>query len=255
MKTKTYLAIAVLALLLIFSLVAVNAGKPAPICQKMLIPAYFYPGPLWDQAIAGAPVVDVMVMNPASGPGVIQDPNYANAIDNSQAAGIKVIGYVHTSYSARDINVVKSEIDLYKTWYGVDGIFLDQVSSSGANLAYYQELADYIRATSGTYVALNPGTIPDEGYISIGDTTIIFEGTYITYKSWTAPSWVNNYAASKMTSLVYDTASVKDMNSAIRKSTKIKTGNVYITKDVLPNPWDTLPSYWNAELSAINKGC
>lgn len=250
------MTVTVLIALVLVSAMAV-AAKPAKavLCQKMFIPAYFYPGSLWDQADAGAPIVDVMIMNPASGPGTSIDSNYVAAVGNARAAGIKVIGYVHTSYGARDINVVKSEVDLYKLWYGVDGIFLDEVSSSAADLAYYQEAANYIRATAGTYVALNPGVVPDESYISIGDTTVIFENTYNVYRTWSPPSWVNNYAASKFTHLVHATSSNNNMKKAISWSKSRNAGNVYVTNDVLPNPWDTLPSYWNSELTQINAGC
>ena len=29
------------------------------------------------------------------------------------------------------------------------------------------------------------------------------------------------------------------------------TGGIYITNDVMNNPWDTLPSYWQAEVDAV----
>ena len=29
-------------------------------------------------------------------------------------------------------------------------------------------------------------------------------------------------------------------------------GYLYITNDILTNPWDTLPQYWNAEVSAVS---
>jgi len=247
---------ALLAALFVTLVAAKSPPAKAVLCQKMFIPAYFYPGSLWTQATSGAPVVDVMIMNPASGPGTSQNPDYVTAVNNAKAAGIKVIGYVHTSYGSRDIDVVKGEIDLYKQWYGVNGIFLDEVSSSASDLPYYQNVSDYIRSTNGTYVALNPGTVPDQGYVSLGDTTVIFEGSYNTYKTWSAPSWVFNYPASKFTHLVYATSTSKNMKDAILTRSKNRNaGYVYVTNDVLPNPWDTLPSYWSTELSYINQGC
>ncbi len=252
---KTVLKCALLVALFVFLVACKSAGAKAVLCQKMLIPAYFYPGSLWTQATAGAPIVDVMIMNPASGPGTSQNSDYVAAVNNAKAAGIKVIGYVHTSYGARDIDVVKGEVDLYKQWYGVSGIFLDEVSSGAAELPYYQNVSAYIRSTNGTYVALNPGVVPDQGYISIGDTTTIFEGTYNTYKTWSAPRWVSRYPASKFTHLVYATSSSSNMKSAITRSKNNRAGYVYVTNDVLPNPWDTLPSYWSSELNQINNGC
>ena len=227
----------------------------AAFCQKMFIPAYFYPGPLWDQAKAGAPTVGTMIMNPASGPGASSNPDYVAAVNKAQAARIKVIGYAHTSYGARAATEVKAEIDAYKAWYGVSGIFLDEVSSDAALIPYYQDLADYIRATPGTFVALNPGTIPAQGYMSVGDTVVVFEGTYNTYKNWSAPAWAGQYPASKFVHLVYATSGNTQMKNAINWSRNRFGGNVYVTHDVLPNPWDLLPSYWSSELTQINKSC
>jgi hypothetical protein len=253
---KALIKCALLVALAVFLVAAKSPPAKAVLCQKMLIPAYFYPGSLWTQATAGAPIVDVMIMNPASGPGASQNSDYVTAVNNAKAAGIKVIGYVHTSYSQRDIDTVKGEIDLYKQWYNVSGIFLDEVNSSAAALLYYQNVSDYIKAASGTFVAMNPGTVPDQGYINISDTTVIFEGTYNTFKTWSAPSWVTSYPASKFTHLVYATSSKNNMKSAITRSKNNRGGYVYVTNDVLPNPWDTLPSaYWSTELTEINNGC
>ncbi len=252
---KNLSVIIAIAALLGASAPVVTPTAKAAFCQKMFIPAYFYPGPLWNQAIAGAPTVGTMIMNPASGPGTAQNSDYVAAVNNALAAGIKVIGYAHTSYGSRDAAVVKSEIDAYKTWYGVSGIFLDEVSSDAALIPYYQDLADYIRAMPGTFVALNPGTIPAQGYMSVGDTVVVFEGTYNTYKNWSAPAWAAQYPAGKFVHLVYATSGATKMKNSINWSRNRFGGNVYVTHDVLPNPWDLLPSYWSAELTQINKSC
>ncbi len=236
-------------------LLTILSGIPTAgaFCQRMFIPAYFYPGSLWNQATSGAPTVEIMVMNPASGPGTSQDQNYVNAVNNSLAAGIKVLGYVYTSYGARDPAVVKSEIDLYKTWYNVSGIFLDEASSNIADVQYYQDLANYTRNTSGTFVALNPGTIPAEEYIIIGNTTVVFEGSYNTYKTWAPPNWVFNYSSYKFTHLVYSTSTSTKMKDAINRAQTNNSHYVYVTNDSLPNPWDTLPSYWSSELTKLQQ--
>lgn len=252
---KTVLVALFTALLLVSALAVAAKPAKAVLCQKMFIPAYFYPGSLWDQATAGAPVVDVMIMNPASGPGTSQDSNYVTAVQNARDAGIKVIGYVHTTYGQRNIDTVKGEVDTYLGWYNISGIFFDEVNSSAAGIPYYQNVSDYVKATAAPYVALNPGVVPDQGYINISDTTVIFENTYSVYRTWSPPSWVNEYAASKFTHLVHATAGTNNMKKAISSSKSRNAGNVYVTNDLLPNPWDTLPSYWSSELTQINNGC
>lgn len=224
----------------------------AVVCQKMSIPAYFYPGPLWTQAISGAPKVEIMILNPSNGPGTNQDPNYVKAVNSAKAAGIKVVGYVYTSYAERDMDTVKSDIDAYKRWYDVSGIFLDEVSSSVEKLAYYQKISKHIKSGRGTFVAMNPGVVPARGYITISDTTVIFEDTYVAYTTWKPPSWVSNYPATKFTHLVYGVSSPKDIQDVISRSKSRNARYVYATNDTLPNPWDTLPSSWSTELKAIN---
>lgn len=232
-------------------------GAAATFCQKMFIPAYFYPGALWNQAIAGAPIVDVMVMNPNSGPGTSQNSDYVTAVQNARNAGIKVLGYVHTTYSQRSAATVKMEMDNYTQWYNVSGFFIDETNSSAAAIPYYADLRNYSQQIlPGAYMSLNPGTAPNPGYANISDNLVIFEGTYNTYKTWTAPSWVNSFAASKFTHLVHATTTQSNMKKAVdRAHLTTRGGKVYVTNDVLPNPWDTLPSYWSAELTRINSSC
>lgn len=247
--------IVIVALLGAYAPIVTPTVVKAAFCGSMVIPAYFYPGQLWDQATAGAPTVGTMIMNPASGPGASSNSDYVAAVSKAQTAGIKVIGYVHTSYGLRDAAVVKSEIDAYKSWYGVSGIFLDEVASGAAIIPYYQDLADYIRATAGALVMLNPGTIPAEGYMNVGDVVVVFEGTYNTYKTWVKPSWTANYPAAKFAHLVYAASGSSAMRNAIKWSHQRNAGNVYVTNDVLSNPWDSLPAYWSTELNELKKSC
>lgn len=254
-RGKNLSAIIAIAALLGALAPVVSPTAKAAFCESMVIPAYFYPGALWDQATAGAPTVGTMIMNPASGPGASANSDYVAAVSKAQAAGVKVIGYVHTSYGARATVEVKAEIDAYKVLYGVSGIFLDEVASDGALLPYYQDLADYIRATAGAFVMLNPGTIPAESYMNVGDVVVVFEGTYNTYKTWVKPSWVNNYPASKFAHLVHAASGTTAMRNVVKWAHQRNAGNVYVTNDVLPNPWDSLPTYWSAELSELTKSC
>jgi len=56
--------------------------------QDTLVPAYFYPGPLWDQMIsAGAGII---IANPNSGPGSSYDPSYGTYINKTRKVPIDV---------------------------------------------------------------------------------------------------------------------------------------------------------------------
>lgn len=196
-----------------------------------------------------------MIMNPDSGPGASQDANYASAAASAQQAGIAVLGYVSTSYGARPVLEVENDINTYKSWYGVDGIFLDEVHSDAAWLPYYTTLAACIRAGQGGFVMLNPGMAPAEGYVKLADTTIVFEDSYAVYKGWKPPSWMYKYPAGKFTHLVHTAINATQLTRAIALSRSRNAGMIYITNDILANPWDSLPSYWATELSALTAKC
>ena len=81
----------------------------------------------------------------------------------------------------------------YKAWYGVTNIFLDEVSSGSGQLAYYRQLADYVHSVNpGSAVMLNPGTYPDQQYMSVGDIVMVFENTYASYVNLQVPSWARS---------------------------------------------------------------
>lgn len=221
--------------------------------KKMIVPAYFYPtaSSPWNQLTAAAGV-EIAIMNPGSGPGGASDPSYASAVNKAKSSGVKVIGYVATTYGAKPIASVKSEIDKYFSWYAVDGIFIDEAeyrATETADIPYYQQIYSYIKSkNAAARVVTNPGTIPDERFVAgnIADMVVIFEGSYDQYKLWSAPAWVANYPPQKFGHLVYQTsrANVDAARSANSE------GYVYITDDTLPNPWDTLPPYFSCMLTS-----
>lgn len=234
-----------------------TSSAEAGLCPGIAIPAYFYPGATWTTATNSAPRVNVMIMNPNSGPGLFQDLQYVQAVKTAQAAGIKVLGYVASAYgnqAIRPLQNVKGEIDKYKNWYGVDGIFVDEVASSVQLAPHYQQIADHIRSSKGGFVMLNPGIVPATSYVNMADSTVVFEGSYTTYLKWTMPSWLSNYPSGKITHLVYATSAAQ-MPNAVKLGVARNAGQLFVTNDTLNNPWDTLPSYWTTELSTILTGC
>ncbi len=43
------------------------------------------------------------------------------------------------------------------------------------------------------------------------------------------------------------------MKAALRRAAQLRIGQVFITDDVGPNPYDRLPSYWDAEVEAVRR--
>src|SRR5581483_127269 len=152
--------------------------------QFLAIPSYFPPGALWRRMEKGFPLVRVAVINPDNGPGRTVDIDYLAQVRQSQKAGLLVVGYVSMQYGSRDAAVVASEIDKYHAWYGVDGIFFDEVSSNASYQAYYAAFNMAVKKRDpAALTILNPGTVPDECYMSISDIMVTFEGPLGTYLS------------------------------------------------------------------------
>ena len=103
--------------------------------------------------------------------------------------------------------------------------------------------------------AINPGVNVDEGFMKMGDIVNIFEGTPAGYSSFSPAAWVANYPKSRFSHLIYGVSSAASMATVLAQSAARGAGYVYITNDVLSNPWDSLPSYWTTEVSQVTQAC
>jgi hypothetical protein len=223
-----------------------------------LVPAYFYPVPggYWDQLDSAAGQIRLdAILNPNSGPGVSPDPNYVQAVNNLRTAGGKVLGYVYTNYGMRSLATVEADINTYVSFYAIDGIFLDQMTndSDPAHLDYYASLYSYIEGLNSAYQVFgNPGTNTQESYLTrpTADTLVIFEND-TGYDTFTPSPWVFGHDRSHFANLVLNVPSAAAMKIDLQLAFQRNAGWVFITDDDLPNPYDTLPSYWDQEVAAI----
>jgi hypothetical protein len=219
--------------------------------QNQLVPAYFYPvnGSSTWPALCSGPVGSTVIANPDSGPGKSLISEYADVIDDCRKDGQRVIGYVRTGYTTRDLADVKAEIDLYYTYYGIEEIFLDEMSSDddSATRSYYRDLRDHIKAKGADRMVVgNPGWADESTawHADVTDVVVVFENTADAYQQWNAPAWTLQAPATKIGHLIHTTDA--DEAAEVQKLGKQRNaGHIYITDDVLTNPWDTLPSYWN----------
>lgn len=63
--------------------------------------------------------------------------------------------------------------------------------------------------------------------------------------------WFLQYRPRRIANLVYDVPTAADMEAALDKAIQYNAGYVFLTDDILSNPWDTLPEYWAEEVEAI----
>jgi Spherulation-specific family 4 len=234
-----------------------DAGR-AGTTEKRLrlgIPAYFYPdNNYWPQLQNGAPAVGLAVANPSDGPGTDVDPRYVMAIRQTRGRGIRVLGYVTTSYGSRGVRQVASDIDRWHRWYEIDGIFLDEVSTSPTQLTDCIQLFTYIRKRHGSrhLVVINSGTQTLEGFMYACDILLNNESSWLTYRDAYVenPNWVSKYSPSRFWHLVHGCSSESDMRMVLRLACARHAAWIYVTNGTGSNPYRLLPGgrYWLNEL-------
>jgi len=222
----------------------------------IVVPAYFYPdlpGGYWQQLVEAAVILGdrlIVIANPFNGPGTSQNSDYTNAMNAVRSAGGKVIGYVHTSYSARAMDDVKADIDKWYNWYSIDGIFFDEVATGQSRVNHYQGLYDDVQQKqSGATVVFNHGTTPHSDYFGIGSAIFcIFEDEFSNFNGW---SFQGGGSSRDSLVLVHNTSN-DNWQAALEQIEQEGIGWLYVTSDKLPNPWDTLPSYFSDMVKRIS---
>jgi hypothetical protein len=224
--------------------------------QRVAIPAYAYPypnDPNWRQILDAAPSVSLIVADPADGPGTRPDPNYTSAIARAREQDISVLGYVTSSYGARPNAEVQADVERWYTWYEVDGIFVDLVSTSTQELADCQALFTNVKQRTGGagLLILNPGTQTLEAYMRVCDILVNSESSWPTYRDrYAAPAWIDRYAAHRFWHLVHDCPTERDMHKALQLARTRNAGWIYVTDWTGDNAYERLPAgrYWAGEL-------
>ncbi|HEX2697885.1 MAG TPA: spherulation-specific family 4 protein [Anaerolineales bacterium] len=218
----------------------------------LVVPLYIYPGADWDRLIQAknnnSRVPMIAVINPNSGPGESQDANYLIGVQNLKAAGITVLGYVHTAYASRPVADVEAEINTYKNWYPLDGIFLDQMSDVAGNETYYSDLNAYIKSLGFTFTMGNPATDTLPSYVGTVDNMIIYENAGLPSLA-SLDGWHGGYPKQNFSMIAYG---VSGLDPSFINSASDYVGYLYVTDDVAPNPWDTLPPYFEQLVSILN---
>lgn len=202
--------------------------------QRIIVPPYNW-GMSWQPIDAAAPYVSHVILNPNSGPGTSVDGTLLAKAQGARAAGIRVIGYIHTSYTGASLVSMKAQIDDYYNWYAVDGIFVDEVTNDpGAHQSYYVTLFDYIKSkpSGGRTVVINPGTMCDESYMLACDIACVFEGPWTSYQSFVPAAWNANYPADRFFHIVGGVTSLSLLSSASEATLKNRAGYIYITDDI-----------------------
>ena len=247
---------------------ALATAAPFASAIEIIVPAYFYPSWMpsqneWHQltwaAQQGAEVT--AIMNPWNGPGTASNSDYVTSVNAFRAAGGKVLGYVYTCYGinlctpevppARSTSDVLADAQKYANWYGVDGVFLDEMATQPSALPFYQAVSNGLRAAHpGWEIVGNPGVTPTAGYTALANTLMSFEGSYSDFINGPFLSGLTNAASTG--AIVHTVMTVAQMHEVMGLAKQHGLGAIYITDGTMAsgNPYLHLPSYWAAEVSA-----
>ncbi|MDR7333760.1 spherulation-specific family 4 protein [Roseateles asaccharophilus] len=247
---------------------ALAAASPFASAIELIVPAYFYPSWMpslneWHQlswaAQQGAQVT--AIMNPWNGPGTSFNSDYAASINDLRAAGGKVIGYVYTCYGinlctpevppTRSTSEVVADAQKYADWYGVDGVFLDEMATQPGALPFYQTVSNALKAAHpGWEIVGNPGVTPTAGYNALADTLMSFEGSYTDFVNGPFLAGLTNAAGTG--AIVHTVMTEAQMHEVMGLAKQHGLGAIYITDGTMAsgNPYLHLPSYWQAEVLA-----
>jgi len=220
----------------------------------IIVPLYSYPGSYWNQVIqaknAHPSVPIVAIVNPNSGPGSSVDSTYVSSIKQLQSAGITVLGYVYTSYGSRSTSAAEADITSYHNWYNVNGIFFDEMSNVSGYESYYSTLTQYVKSHGMTMTVGNPGTDTLSSYVGTVDNLVIYESPGLPTISNLA-GWHTSYAKSNFSMIAFG---VGLPTQSYVTSTTSDVSYIYATDDNLPNPYDTIPSYFGSLVAELDTG-
>jgi hypothetical protein len=224
------------------------SSAPAMPSTAALVPLYTVPSdPSW-AALAAAKTAHLKVpvyaiIDPANGPGAVADAGYTAGIGKLQLAGVTVIGYVPTGYAARSVAAIEADVDRWKSFYpGIQGIFFDEMSVRLGDELLYKTVSQYAKSKGMTFTVGNPGIDTKPTFVGATDVILIYEGAGFPATD-TLSGWHTSYPKTSFGVFAYG---VPKLDHALVKEARNYIGYIYVNTDVLPNPWDSVPSYLDA---------
>lgn len=220
-----------------------NAGYSS----TLYVPLFIYPGPTgikqWERVAAVKreyPWLRIVAcINPNNGDFDAPNADFQKGIDLLAKAGVEMIGYIYTNYGARPIEEVKARIVSYRTHYpAITGIFLDEMKANEPGFeAYYKAITTYAKG----FVVGNPGSAMIESYVNTVNCTLIYESEgLLSLKDVWGRTFGGKYSKSNFGIIPHTSPFDKDWVMQVCKMCDL----VYVTSDVMANPWDSLPPYF-----------
>lgn len=218
--------------------------------MPVVVPGYVDPSntAYWHGVLEAAPTVRDVILNPSNGPGSVAQPGYRTLLTQLRGRGIRVLGYVVTGAGHRSRSAVQADIARWRSFYGVTSVFFDEASAAMADLGTYRDYAATVHEAGGVAV-LNPGVVPAQGYFAFSDAVVTFEDSATSYlKAPHNPSWLSREPHSKVWNIIIDVPR-DQLSQVLANVTTHNACEIYLTNANIPNPYNTLPSFWAQETS------
>ena len=159
-------------------------------------------------------------------------------------SNVDVLGYVHTSWAARSISDVKSDVTTYQGWasytkknISVSGIFFDEAphTNDATDITYMQDASDAARSANLNTVVFNPGCKLDSGsaskYFAAADLIVEFENSY---SAWTEAIPADEFSGTEDYSqdavLLYSAPLEANYSEVIHEARQMGLGAAYLTE-------------------------
>ncbi len=237
---------------LVSLLVTIELPLASADLPSVLVPLYDTANSTWDPVIQAKqehPDVPVVaIINNSGGPGDTADPSYAALTQRLHSAGITVIGYTYANYSSRAAPDIKADMDNYKNWYNVDGIFIDQMGSMGGDENYYSNLTSYARSIGLSPVIGNPGTGTLPSYVGTVDAMVIYENPGLPNATYLGGFHLN-YTKTNWAILPY---SVSSLDGSFLQNASQYVGYIGISNGTVQSAWESLPSYFGDLVATLD---
>ena len=188
------------------------------------------------------------VINPNNGPGTAALSDYMAGISKLTSAGVKVIGYVFTSYGARPAADVQADMARWRSLYpGVSGSSSTRWSTSRARRPTTRASPRPPRRAASTSRSATPGSDGGPSYVGTVDTILIYESPGLPSGA-ALGGWHTAHDRHNFGIIPYG---IPAMDAAFVAAAKPTCGYIFLQNDVLPNPWDTLPPYFDQLVAAL----
>lgn len=218
---------------------------------------YWNPTGNWARTLTDPDVLGPMLINIGNGAGSAVDQDWLRQVKIARARGCKIMGYVSTLYGQRSRADILADVDKHVRFYGVDGIFLDEMTNGvGDGVQYipaYRDLYQTLKSLYGEafWIVGNPGTSTAEEVLACADTVMVYESdaAYYLNPTWDIhPSYYADYPSTKFWHVVHTVTSREQALAVLKAASKLRPAFFYMTDlrfDAgASNPYATPPAQW-----------